>query len=260
MSHPTEQVRWLDDPAASDALKHALREQGEEGPTSVQRAQLFEQLANRLEHASSAGPFGKPLVKAGLWSAGILLLGSAGWWLGRTPDLSPPADVPVIAVPTAAPAPANQVALPAPIEAIQRVQPAPAPRIDDARPAARPRGKRTAETTPAATPAAPSVDPVLELSLLTRARRALLDQPQRALEITAEHERDYAQGLLAEEREVIAIEALLKLGKRSEAARRAQRFVARFPGSAQRARLEQLLRPAATPVRDASEVLPGTSH
>lgn len=260
MSHPTELLRWVDDPAASEALKLALREQGEEGPTPAQRALLFEQLAGRLEgapHEASVPPLGRPLRKLVLGSVGIVLLGSVAWWTVRTPSVSAPLPAPlsVRAGAPAAPAHVDQLVPPKPTPQ-ERPPAPPAPGLDQVRPAVRPRPKRTIE----AAPVAPRVDPALELSLLTSARRALLDQPQRALALTAEHERDYAQGLLAEEREVIAIEALLKLSRRSDAVRRAQRFVVRFPGSAQRVRLEQLLGPAAQSAHDGPEDRRSSPH
>jgi hypothetical protein len=46
-----------------------------------------------------------------------------------------------------------------------------------------------------------------------------------------------------QEREVIAVEALLRAGRREEAQARFQRFLERHPRSAHRRRLEDLLAP-----------------
>lgn len=79
-----------------------------------------------------------------------------------------------------------------------------------------------------------------ELALLARARRALLARPARALELAAEHARIYGRGTFEEEREVLAIEALLKLAREPEARTRVQAFQRRFPSSAHRVHLAKI--------------------
>jgi hypothetical protein len=71
-----------------------------------------------------------------------------------------------------------------------------------------------------------------ELHLIERAQQVLPHDPGHALALTEEHERRYRVPLLAQEREVIAVAALSKLGRTSEARARAERFVRRFPESA----------------------------
>ena len=63
--------------------------------------------------------------------------------------------------------------------------------------------------------------------------------PKRALSLSREHEATYPGGVLTQEREVIAIEALRRLGRTDEAARRLERFERLFPKSAHRRKLEQ---------------------
>jgi hypothetical protein len=71
-----------------------------------------------------------------------------------------------------------------------------------------------------------------ERSLLDQARRYMTEgEPARALDVTSRHERDFPNGKLAEEREAMAIRALLALGNLEEARARGGRFAARFPGS-----------------------------
>jgi outer membrane protein assembly factor BamD (BamD/ComL family) len=81
------------------------------------------------------------------------------------------------------------------------------------------------------------VDLPAELDLLARARRIVASAPERALQLTAEHARRYQEGVLAQEREVLAIDALMRLGHRDLAATRARRFIERYPDSAHRVRL-----------------------
>jgi hypothetical protein len=84
-------------------------------------------------------------------------------------------------------------------------------------------------------------DPALEAPLLRSAQDALRTNPSETLAKTQEHARKYPRGLLVQEREVMAIEALLKLGRRDEAASRAERFSRSFPGSTHQRRIDALL-------------------
>jgi hypothetical protein len=76
---------------------------------------------------------------------------------------------------------------------------------------------------PAAAAAKPVLPPPSELSLIERAE-ALRTQPSEALAFLSKHEEVYPRGALAQEREVLAIELLIKAGRLSQAERRAERF------------------------------------
>lgn len=82
-----------------------------------------------------------------------------------------------------------------------------------------------------------------ETSLLDAAQAALTSSPARALALTEAHRRRFPSGHLAEEREVLAVDALARLGRRGEAAERARRFGASHPGSAYRSKVEDAIRP-----------------
>lgn len=84
----------------------------------------------------------------------------------------------------------------------------------------------------------PSID---ELTLLEEAQRALRNSPERALELTDQHERAYPQGTYVQEREQIAIEALFNAGRSAEMRDRAARFQRAFRNSAHNARISELL-------------------
>ncbi|HEX3773476.1 MAG TPA: hypothetical protein VHV51_03375 [Polyangiaceae bacterium] len=71
-----------------------------------------------------------------------------------------------------------------------------------------------------------------EASLLERARAALGSNPAAALQLTNEHQKEFPRGALVQEREVIAIAALRRLGRTAEAERRAQAFDRTYPNSA----------------------------
>jgi len=71
-----------------------------------------------------------------------------------------------------------------------------------------------------------------EADLLQSAQAALRSDPRRALALAREHQRRFPNGALVQEREVIAIEALSKLGRADDARGRAGRFKQRYPNSA----------------------------
>ncbi len=102
-------------------------------------------------------------------------------------------------------------------------------------------------TTPIGSPAASAAleESVLpdgeEYKLLRSARGALSTDPSRALTLTDEHKRRFSGGMLSQEREAIAIEALARVGRRAEAATRLARFARQFPNSPYRGRLEGML-------------------
>jgi len=78
---------------------------------------------------------------------------------------------------------------------------------------------------------APAASAPSETALLRDARLALSSDPARALALTEQHRRDYPSGGFAQEREVIAITALARLGRASEARSRADRFRNAYPTS-----------------------------
>jgi hypothetical protein len=63
------------------------------------------------------------------------------------------------------------------------------------------------------------------------------------LSLTREHARRFPQGALAQEREVIAIEALSRLGRTEAARQRGTQFERQYPGSAHQPKVEQVTRP-----------------
>jgi hypothetical protein len=91
---------------------------------------------------------------------------------------------------------------------------------------------------PASTAAITTREP--EVDYLRRAQVLLATSPAEALGLIEDHPRLYPRGVLAQEREVIAIDALVRLGRRSEAAARAAAFRAAFPRSAHASRVTAL--------------------
>lgn len=83
-------------------------------------------------------------------------------------------------------------------------------------------------------------DPLAEAREIAEARRSLASDPAHTLAIVERHRRTYRPGLYREEREALAILALDRLGRTAAARPRAVRFLARFPASAWRERIERI--------------------
>jgi hypothetical protein len=77
--------------------------------------------------------------------------------------------------------------------------------------------------------------------LIRDAQDALRTEPARALSLAEAHRRRFGEGTLGPEREVLAIDALARLGRGEEARARAGRFRARWPGSPHLRRIEVIL-------------------
>lgn len=83
-----------------------------------------------------------------------------------------------------------------------------------------------------------------EMRILSAARDLLAEHPAEALGVIRQHRLQYPQGVLREEREAFAIEALLALEHTAEAERRYYDFLTDFPDSAHREHLGRaMLRP-----------------
>jgi hypothetical protein len=80
-----------------------------------------------------------------------------------------------------------------------------------------------------------------EIALLRDARATLAVDPAEALAITERHRASFPRGALGQEREMIAITALVKLGRTDAAQKRAEQFRAAHPTSAYLVQLERIL-------------------
>jgi hypothetical protein len=153
------------------------------------------------------------------------------------PAPATPPIAPALAIAPAAP-PAITTAVPSPVE--------PQPAVK------RPRRERSHPE-----PRAESVSAEAELALLQRAQATLDRDPSAALALAEQHARLYPRGMFTQEREILAIEALLKLRQRPVALARARTFVARFPESAHSRRVRALLdrsQPINSPASDHTPV------
>jgi hypothetical protein len=88
---------------------------------------------------------------------------------------------------------------------------------------------------------APALAGETEIQLLQRAQDALGGAPARALDLLNQHAARFPGTGLGQEREVLAIDALVRLGRTDEARARTAAFASRFPRSAHLRRLEALV-------------------
>ena len=156
--------------------------------------------------------------------------------------------------------------VPAPVEAepaqpepakAEAGEPAPAPALakteaDEPEPTGREAGdpkptstaRRKGATGDRPSPASSKADDdgvLREAKLVAKARRDLARDPAQALALAEEAERDFPRGQLVEERRAIAIRALIALGRRDEAQRRAEPFLAEYGRGAHAAAVRRAL-------------------
>lgn len=89
-------------------------------------------------------------------------------------------------------------------------------------------------------PSAPAESRASELALIQQAEAARSNSDE-ALSLLARHEQLYPRGALAQEREVLAIEVLLRAGQLEQASARASRFATAYPDSAHLPRVHALI-------------------
>lgn len=150
-----------------------------------------------------------------------------------------------VAMPAASMAPAPALpGLTAPTPASPAsAAPAPASPASTAPPPAPLVSTPAAPAPPAMTAATAAVPPLdADLTLIQRAVAALgAGEAAEALDALDRHARSYPRSARAQQRETLAIQALEQIGRRAEAAARAARFRAAFPGSAYLPAIEDAL-------------------
>jgi hypothetical protein len=132
--------------------------------------------------------------------------------------------------------PTNKVK-PVPVAVAPLADAAPEPSVE---PAPAPVHTTTANIAPAASVFTPA-ELARETHLLEQARQLLGSNPSRTLDLLNQHQREFKNGALQVERELLAVDALLRLGRRAEAQKRAAQLRTRNPGSIYDRRLSQLM-------------------
>jgi hypothetical protein len=228
---------------AQGGLRSLLESAGRDGPSAAQRARLEANLAPFMGVAplgqaaqgpvtTSAYPGGAGAVAAKI-VGGLILAGAIGigmWLLTRgSPEEAEQARAPVVE-----PAqPASELEPPPSSPGTGSVNEPPA--------SAQPEPAVVAPQPPNRGAVREESSGSTEVSLLDEARQALSGSPAKALQLTRLHEQRFRGGALGQEREVIAIDALTRLGRIEEAKQRAERFSARYPGSAHQSKIDRLI-------------------
>jgi hypothetical protein len=199
------------------------------------RAERLEEMLARVEQAVQlpvAPPKAWLSAKSWLWLVPVLgLLGVALFFTQRATrkELVVPAAVAREQALRAAPVPsASALAIPVQPESTTAVE-------------VRESDKTSLPTAPRRTSSLAPSDPLAELALLDRARRVMATNPARALALSEQHRQSYRSGQFAEERELLAIEALVRLHQPEAAERRARAFSRAHPNSVHAHRLEVIL-------------------
>jgi len=169
-------------------------------------------------------------IKATAIAVAVIAAAGGGLWLHSTQT---PAPVPVeqrapvsVVVPVEPTTPTPSIGPEAPVEPPAM---APAP---------------SHPSSPAGGPGASKETPALsEPDLIGQAQTALAGNPVRALSLCEKHRKQFPHGVLVQEREVLAIEALAKLGRHAQAVDRGERFMKAFPSSAHRSKIVGIIGP-----------------
>ncbi|WP_437908754.1 hypothetical protein WME95_13250 [Sorangium sp. So ce327] len=205
--------------------------------TSAELARTAARVAP-LETAAGAAAGAGATMPA--WIKGIFLvaaIGAGGAGLRAVLGEAPSAAAPIAPPPALTDLPLERLLSRAEGRATAGSPAADAPAADAPRPTPSalrreaPRSLRPAAPAPEATAAADGDDLVRESNLVDASRAALAQDPEAALAALERHQAEFPKGRLAEEREFIAIRALVRLGRADEARARAAAFLARYPSS-----------------------------
>jgi len=195
-----------------------------------------------------ATPPAHPLADAPAPSGAAATRGPEAGDAQPQPTKPPEVALPVPAGDAVAPSLGSEARLAPPKTAGSEPSPAsPSPAEPAARVDARPAAPSTRAETPAAAPG-PEGAPLAantvvesEVDLLKQARSALSADPLQAFALSERCRAQYPGGAFAQEREYIAISALVRLGRDNEARSRASLFRMHYPNSAYLPRLARML-------------------
>lgn len=230
----------MDEPEESplpQSLLRDLRQSAKAGPDAASRARI--EAAVRARTGGPTGGGGGGVARTLRSLALALAVAGVAAWLFFPRALTVPV-TPSGAEPTSA---LRSEGAPITVENTEGPRPAPVAPTDEVAtaPSAEVEGPRVAEERPASEAAEnDSAEGPSEIELLDAAHGALAAHPARALTYLERHATLYPRGLFAEEREALAIEALIRAGRAERAASRRARFDAAYPSSPHRARLDEL--------------------
>lgn len=267
-------VRLLDDPSFGAALQQDVAAAAQAKVAGLNLAGGLSSLKAAV--AAEAGSTGvvAPIAAGGMSTAGKIAVGvaiavglGAAWWglsgedagsggdpaaMVQAPEVPPPARTETTPGPVATPsivppppAPTPAVALPTEEEAVPAEEEVVVIDEDDApKPHARKPGHTGGHKKKTAAAPLSAQDAIEEASLISRARASLAGSPKQALALTTKAKRQFPGGMLGEEREAIAIQALAKLGRAEEANARGKRFLGAHTASPHAAAVRRAIQTA----------------
>ena len=219
-----------------------MRDEGSPLGALFQRAAedpgLHADAVERVVARAEETPPTPPTPGAAMWPGtlavlGLLALGGlATWHFWPAESVAPAASLPPIAAPLEVPTAPVEVPPAPPL-----VMPQETPEVETHEVIEAPHRPARVQTQ-APVEVAP---PPTEGMLLLRARAALPRDAASALALAEEHRELYPHGVMTSEREVLAIEALVALGRAQEADARASRFLRDHSDSPYRSRVEHAI-------------------
>jgi hypothetical protein len=238
-----EPRRWVDDPSVPQRLRDDLRNAAGAAPPGFDANAGLERLRAALDGGASglgatsatASVTAAATVPTWLWGALATLVAATGVgvgvWLATSPGAHDAAKPPEVSAPAVSSGDPPGVTGP-PGEAHPDLPPPP-----------------SAETTAGAAegpsaPASPEGTADLlrrEIAAVARARAQLEAQPAEALALLERTHRDIGAGILGEEREVLTVLALHRLGRKDAMRQRGRRFLQHHPDSPFAARVRAVL-------------------
>jgi hypothetical protein len=264
--------RWLDAADPADAALDALLAAGRAEQPSAQQLQA---LAERLEPTfNPSGPGGSggggeggdagsgppatiaasiapttPIAPAALVLAAAAVLALCGVWAfhsGRADDAGTSRAPAPVQAPPAAPIPPPRTSEGRAERSEMRASSSDVKDASVEREHERERERerehvRAPSTKLQPAPHKPAKDAIAELALLEQAHRALAGAPAKALAAVEAHARRFPASQYAQERELIAIEALLALTQVERARVRGERFLALYPRSSHGRKVRSLI-------------------
>jgi hypothetical protein len=253
MNDPQDPPRLIDTDEGSDRLRDLIRECRNDAATSEEVKRLESKLMPLIwlpptaagPTASATSGSGAASTTAATTSGVALKTGAAiaiaaavaggGLWLSRS------ATEPAIERKSTPAQEQPKVAEQAPAVEAPSSPAAPSEVDDQTPPTNAPTTNSPARSNVVGRERSEAIEAVSESDLLGRAQAALRADPNRALALAAEHRRKFPNGVLVQEREVLTIEALERLGRHKEAVARADGFLRSFPGSAHRSKVNAVI-------------------
>ncbi len=232
------------DPARLDEgepseLGRFVRAARNRGPSALASARMAERLAPaRAAALASSSRVGRLGLLGGMTAGGLALVALGAAFVASSMGTSEHAATPgapvvasAVSAPLEAPPPVTTSDVPMmPVEALPS---------SSATPSSASAPARIATARPAPSSEKPRRED--EFELIQRAQDKLASEPARAMAILQDHARLFPAGELTQERETMAVEALVRMHRKPEARTRANALLARFPRTPYVARLESAL-------------------